>query len=217
MPILPLVIAPDPRLKTKSSPIEKIDDSIRRLAADMFDTMYHEKGIGLAAVQVGVLKRLLIADVTWRDPPPSFPSASGGDERGGQQYVLINPEILESSEEPHVYKEGCLSFPDQFADVERPAGVRVRYLDVNGKQHEETFEGLIATCVQHEIDHLDGIVFVDHISLAKRDMILRKLKKKKKQGYFDHDHHVHGPNCNHDHEHEHSHVHDEHCGHDHVI
>src|SRR5579872_2000286 len=109
MAILPLVIAPDPRLKTKSSPIEVIDDSIRALVADMFDTMYHEKGIGLAAVQVGVLKRLLIADVIWRD--------DGGP---GKQYVLINPEILESSEEPHVYKEGCLSFPDQFADVERP-------------------------------------------------------------------------------------------------
>jgi peptide deformylase len=190
MSLLPLVIAPDPRLKTKSSPVEKIDDAVRALAADMFETMYHEKGIGLAAVQVGVLKRLLIADVTWRD--------DGGP---GKQYALVNPEILESSEDPHVYKEGCLSFPDQFADVERPKTVRVRYLDLNGRQQEETFEGLLATCVQHEIDHLDGIVFVDHISLAKRDMILRKLIKMKKRGDFDHDH----SQCGHDHHHEHEH------------
>jgi len=204
MAILPLVIAPDPRLKTRSEPIEKIDDDIRALAADMFDTMYHEKGIGLAAVQVGVLKRLLIADVTWRD--------EGGP---GKQYALINPEILESSEEPHVYKEGCLSFPEQFADVERPTSVRVRYLDLDGKPREENFDGLLATCVQHEIDHLNGIVFVDHISLAKRDMIIRKLVKKKKRGDFDT--HVHGPNCNHGHDHDHLHVHGEDCGHEHVI
>ena len=188
MSLLPIVIAPDPRLKTKSLPIEPIDDSIRGLAADMFDTMYHEKGIGLAAVQVGVLKRLLVADVTWRD-----------DDGPGKQYALINPEILETSEEPHHYKEGCLSFPDQFADVERPASVRVRYLGLDGKQYEEIFEGLLAICVQHEIDHLNGIVFVDHISPVKRDMILRKLIKKKKQGYFDHDH----SQCGHDHDHEH--------------
>jgi peptide deformylase len=205
MTILPLVIAPDERLKTKSSPIEKVTDDVRQLAGDLFDTMYHEKGIGLAAVQVGVLKRMLVADVSWRD-----------DGEIGKQYVLINPEILESSKEPHVYKEGCLSFPDQFADVERPASVRVRYLDLDGKEQEETFEGLLATCVQHEIDHLDGIVFVDHISLAKRDMIIRKLKKLKKQGYFDGGH-VHGPHCHHDHDHDHDHVHDENCGHDHVI
>jgi len=202
MAILPLVIAPDPRLKTKSSHVEMVDDSLRQLVRDMFDTMYQEKGIGLAAVQVGILKRLLIADVTWRD--------EGGP---GKQYALVNPEILESSEDPHIYKEGCLSFPEQFADVERPASVRVRYLDLDGKQQEETFEGLLATCVQHEIDHLNGIVFVDHISLAKRDMILRKLKKMKKQGYFDHDH----SQCGHDHSHDHEHVHGEHCGHDHVI
>jgi peptide deformylase len=211
MAILPLIIAPDPKLKTKSAPIEKIDDSIRQLASDMFDTMYHEKGIGLAAVQVGELKRMLVTDVSWRDE---------GAGVIGEQYVLINPEIIESSEEPHPYKEGCLSFPEQFADVVRPATVRVRYTKLDGKQVEETFEGLLATCVQHEIDHLNGIVFVDHISFAKRDMIIRKLKKMKKQGYFDpHHHHVHGPNCNHghDHDHGHDHVHDENCDHDHVI
>jgi len=206
--ILPLIIAPDPRLKTKSSPIAQVDAEIRKLAADMFDTMYHEKGIGLAAVQVGVLKRLLVADVTWRE--------DGGP---GAQYALINPEILESSEDPHVYKEGCLSFPDQFADVERPATVRVRYTDLNGDTQEEDFEGLLATCIQHEIDHINGITFVDHISLAKRDLIIRKLKKLKKAGAFDP--HVHGPNCNHghhhDHGHEHEHVHGPDCDHDHTL
>lgn len=205
MAILPLVIAPDERLKTKSSPIEKVDGEIKQLAADLFDTMYAERGIGLAAVQVGVLKRMLVADVTWRD-----------NEGPGEQYVLINPEIIEEAAEPHTYKEGCLSFPDQFAEVTRPRGVTVRYLNLDGKTQEQTFEGLLATCIQHEIDHLNGIVFVDHISSLKRDMILRKLKKLKKAGAFDHDH-VHGPNCNHDHGHEHEHVHGPDCNHDHVL
>lgn len=187
MAILPLVIAPDPRLKTKSNPVEKIDAEIKKLASDMFDTMYHERGIGLAAVQVGVLKRLLVADVSWRE-----------EEGPGEQYVLINPEIVSSAEEERVYKEGCLSFPDQFAEVMRPDSVRVRYLDLDGNMQEQTFEGLLATCIQHEIDHLNGIVFVDHISSVKKDMIIRKLQKMKKLGHFDHDH-VHGPHCNHDH------------------
>lgn len=191
MPILPLIIAPDPRLKTKSAPVETIDDEIRALATNLLDTMYYERGIGLAAVQVGVLKRLLVADVSWRE-----------EEGPGEQHVLINPEIVSEDSAPHVYKEGCLSFPDQFADVTRPTSVRVRYLDLDGKQQEREFDGLLATCIQHEIDHLNGIVFVDHISNVKRDMILRKLTKLKKQGAFDHDHHghVHGPNCNHDHD-----------------
>lgn len=197
MAILPLVIAPDERLKTKSSPIEKVDDSVRKLAADMLETMYHERGIGLAAVQVGVLKRMLVADITWRD-----------SEGPGEQWVLINPEIVSDESELSAYKEGCLSFPDQFAEVTRPKGVRVRYLDLDGKRQEKSFEGLLATCIQHEIDHLNGIVFVDHISSLKRDMILRKLKKMKKQGVFDH---VHGPHCNHDH------AHDEYCDHDHRL
>jgi peptide deformylase len=189
MTVLPLVIAPDPRLKTKSAPVEKVDDDVRALIADMFDTMYVERGIGLAAVQVGVMKRILVADVTWRE-----------DEGPGEQYALINPEIVSDDQELSIYKEGCLSFPDQFAEVERPKAVRVRYLDQDGKQQERDFEGLLATCIQHEIDHLNGITFVDHISTMKRDMILRKLTKLKKQGYFDHEHeHVHGPHCNHDH------------------
>jgi peptide deformylase len=202
MAVLPIVIAPDPRLKTKSSPIEKINDEVKKLAADMLETMYFERGIGLAAVQVGVLKRMLVTDVSWRE-----------DVGPGEQHVLINPEILENTPEETAYKEGCLSFPDQFAEVTRPSGVRVRYTNLKSETKEETFEGLLATCIQHEIDHLNGIVFVDHISLAKRDMIIRKLTKQKKQGVFDH---VHGPNCNHGHHH-HEHVHDENCDHDHRL
>lgn len=189
MSILPLVIAPDPRLKTKSSPIEKIDDEIKQLAHDMFETMYYERGIGLAAVQVGVLKRMLVADVEWRE--------EGGP---GEQHVLINPEIIPHEAPPHVYKEGCLSFPDQFVDVTRPESVRVRYQDLSGAVVEKDFDGLLATCVQHEIDHLNGVVLTDYASPVKRDMILRKLTKLKKAGAFDDHHHhdhVHGPNCNH--------------------
>lgn len=190
MSILPLVIAPDERLKTVSKPIDAVTDEIRTLAADMFETMYYEKGIGLAAVQVGVLKRMLVADVTWRDE----------DGEPGEQYVLINPEILPTESEPNVYKEGCLSFPDQFVDVTRPKGVRVRYQDLTGEWVEKDFDGLLATCIQHEIDHLNGKVLTDYASPVKRDMILRKLNKLKKAGAFDDHHHhghVHGPNCNH--------------------
>lgn len=192
MAILPIIIAPDPRLKTKSSPVEAVDGDIKQLVADMFDTMYYERGIGLAAVQVGVLKRVLVADVEWRE---------GGDHEAtpGAQHVLINPEIVTDTGDAHVYKEGCLSFPDQFSEVTRPSGVRVKFLDFDGKPQQKTFDGLLATCIQHEIDHLNGVVFVDHISSVKRDMILRKLTKLKKAGAFDHDHHhhVHGEHCNH--------------------
>jgi len=186
MALLPLVIAPDPRLKTKSEPVAAVTEEIRMLAFDMLETMYHERGVGLAAVQVGVLMRLIVADVDWRE------------EEQGKQWVFINPEILELSDKPHTYKEGCLSFPDQFADVERPERVRVRFTDLDGQVREKTFTGLLATCVQHEIDHINGITFVDHISRIKKDMILRKLQKLKKAGAFDHDHdHVHGEHCNH--------------------
>jgi len=187
MAILPIIVAPDERLKTQSQPVAAIDAELKTLIADMFDTMYHERGIGLAAVQVGVLKRLLVADVTWRDE----------DGTPGEQYVLINPEIVEDSKDEHTYREGCLSFPEQFAEVVRPSGVTVRYMDANGAQKQDSFTGLMATCIQHEIDHLNGIVFVDHVSSLKRDMILRKLKKMKKMGYFEPHDHVHDEHCNH--------------------
>ena len=191
MTIRSLIIAPDPRLKTKSFLVETVDNSIRELVADMFDTMYYERGIGLAAVQIGVHKQVLIADVNWREDADNNASA-------GEQHVLINPEIVYNSGDAHPYKEGCLSFPDQFADVVRPSTVRVKFTDLDGKKCEEDFDGLLATCIQHEIDHLNGITFVDHISSVKRDMINRKLTKLKKAGVFDHDHeHVHGEHCNH--------------------
>lgn len=186
--LLELVYFPDPRLKTKSDPIAEVNDEVRQLAAHMFETMYHEQGIGLAAVQVGVMKRLLVADVEWK-----------GKDEPGKQYALINPEIVSEGAEANVYKEGCLSFPDQFADVERPKSVRVRYTDLQGAQQEEEFDGLLATCIQHEIDHLDGIVFPDHVSMLKRDMIFRKAKKIKRdiEAHAHDHHHVHGEHCNH--------------------
>jgi len=183
---LPIVYFPDPILKTNSTPIEVVNDEVRQLAAAMFETMYHEEGIGLAAVQVGVLKRLLVADVEWR-----------GKDEPGKQYALINPEIISEDEDVNVYKEGCLSFPDQFAEVERPKTVRVRYTDLQGNSQEEEFSGLLATCIQHEIDHLDGIVFPDHVSSLKRDMIYRKAKKIKRDIEAHAHHHVHGEHCNH--------------------
>jgi peptide deformylase len=202
MTIRPLIIAPDPRLKTKSFAVETIDDSIKELVQDMFETMYYERGIGLAAVQVGVHKRVLVADVEWNGSRYGEGETAGEEIMAGKQYVLINPEIIEDSGDKHTYKEGCLSFPDQFADVVRPSTVRVKYTDLEGKEREESFDGLLATCIQHEIDHINGITFVDHISSLKRDMITRKLIKLKKAGAFDHDH-----------EHDHVHVHGEHCNH----
>lgn len=187
MAILPLVIAPDPRLKQKSKPVEGIDDNVRKLLDDMLDTMYAMRGVGLAAVQVGVHQRVLVADVDWRDD-------DDGETRNPVK--MINPEIIWDSEEPNVYLEGCLSFPDQYADVERPKEVKVRYTDEHGHVKEIHATGLLATCVQHEIDHLNGIVFVDHISTVKKDIILRKLKKAKKLAHDHHDH-VHGEHCNH--------------------
>jgi peptide deformylase len=185
MTVLQIIIAPDPRLKTKSQPVAAVDDAIRSFVADLFDTMYAQKGIGLAAVQVGVLKRILVADVTWREE----------DGKPGVQHVLINPEIVSASDVDKVYKEGCLSFPEQYSDVTRPDSLRVRYLDLDGKTQENEFDGLLGICIQHEIDHLNGVTFVDHISSVKRDMILRKLTKQKKAGYFDP--HVHDEHCNH--------------------
>lgn len=199
MTIRPIIIAPDPRLKTKSFLVEDVDASIHELVRDMFETMYYERGIGLAAVQIGVHKQVFVADVEWNG---SRYADENSDEEItiGKQHVLINPQIVKDSGDEHSYKEGCLSFPDQFAEVVRPSSVRVKFTDLEGKQHEKEFDGLLATCIQHEIDHLNGITFVDHISHVKRDIITRKLTKLKKAGAFDYDdhhHHVHGEHCNH--------------------
>lgn len=196
MAVHPIIIAPDARLKTKSFLVEKVDQEIRDLVHDMFDTMYHAQGIGLAAVQIGVHKRVLVADVEYGS---SRYEDSGKEEvTVGRQHVLINPEIVNDSGDNHVYKEGCLSFPEQYAEVTRPSSIRVRYMDLEGMQQEETFDGLLATCIQHEIDHLNGVTFVDHISSVKRDMITRRLTKLKKAGAFEpHHHHEHDGNCCH--------------------
>lgn len=193
MAILPLVIAPDPFLNQPSEKVEVVDDEIRALLDDMLETMYASQGIGLAAVQVGVHKRLVVVDVEY--PSPRYE----GEEAGpGKPMKLINPEIVESSDALHDYDEGCLSFPGQYSSVTRPEVVTVKYLDENGKEQVLEADGLLATCIQHEIDHTNGIVFVDHISKLKRNMILKKLTKAKKSGAFDHD--CGDPHCGHDHD-----------------
>ncbi|MBU6253329.1 MAG: peptide deformylase [Alphaproteobacteria bacterium] len=172
MAILPIIETPDPRLKTISSPVETIDDDLRAFIKDMFDTMYDAPGIGLAAIQVGVPKRVLVIDLQDKD------EETGKVIRDPR--VFINPEILEESEELSVYNEGCLSVPEQYADVERPAVIKARWLDEQGQSHEDVLDGLLAICLQHEMDHLEGILFIDHLSKLKRDMVLKKLAKARK-------------------------------------
>ena len=177
MAVLPLVIAPDPRLKIKSEPVKQVTDETRKLMDDMLETMYESNGIGLAAVQVGVHQRILVMDVAHGSP--RYEGSEGG---ANEPLFLINPEIIEESEEENTYEEGCLSFPGQYAEVTRPKKVKIKYLDYHGKEQVLEADKLLATCVQHEMDHLDGIVFVDHVSKLKRDMIIRKLKKAKRTG-----------------------------------
>jgi peptide deformylase len=172
MAVLQIVEVPDPRLRAVSAPVESVDDGVRQLVGDMTDTMYAAKGIGLAAIQVGVGRRVVVVDLQDQE------DAEGKPIRAPQAY--INPEILSVSEEVSSYSEGCLSIPEQYADVERPARCRVRWLDTEGVSHEEEFDGLLSTCMQHEIDHCDGILFIDHVSRLKREMLLRKLAKQRK-------------------------------------
>ncbi|ORE98767.1 peptide deformylase [Aurantimonas sp. 22II-16-19i] len=164
MTIKPLIILPDPLLREVSRPIETVDDTVRRFADDMLETMYDAPGIGLAAIQVGEPIRMLVLDISKED-----------EEKAPR--VFLNPEIVASADERSVYEEGCLSIPDYYAEVERPAGVTVRYLGLDGKMHEEAAEGLYATCLQHEIDHLNGVLFIDYISKLKRDMVIKKFTK----------------------------------------
>lgn len=175
MAILPIYETPDPVLRQVSSPVEEVDDELRKLIDDMFDTMYAAPGIGLAAVQVGVPKRLLVIDLQEPEEEDGEPVR---DPR-----VFVNPEILETSETKKPYQEGCLSVPEQYAEVLRPDRVRARWLDRDGNGHEEWIDGLLAICLQHEIDHLNGILFIDHLSRLKRDMIMKKLiKARRDQG-----------------------------------
>lgn len=168
MSLKPILIHPDPRLKKLAEPIARITPEIETLASDMLATMYEAPGIGLAGPQVGVSSRIFVMDAI-RDPQA---------ER--QPMVLINPEVISTSEEENTYEEGCLSIPEQFAEVTRPAEVRLRWLGLDGKTHEQDFDGLWATCAQHELDHLNGVLFIDHISAIKRHMITRKMIKFKR-------------------------------------
>jgi len=179
MAIRPIIEAPDARLRVISKPVATIDDNIRTLVADMFDTMYDAPGIGLAAIQIGEPLRLLVIDLQDRE------EVIGEDGEVTERTVnvprvFINPEIHDTANETKIYNEGCLSVPDQYADVERPASCRARWLDLDGIQHDEQIEGMLATCLQHEMDHLEGILFIDHLSRLKREMVLRKLAKLKK-------------------------------------
>lgn len=170
MTIKPLIILPDPLLRQASKPIEQIDTEIQRLADDMLETMYDAPGIGLAAIQIAQPLRLITMDIAKRDK-------DGEEEVKPRPRVFINPEIVSASEELSVYEEGCLSIPEYYEEVERPARVRVRFLDLDGKVHEEDAEGLYATCIQHEIDHLNGVLFVDYLSKLKRDRVMKKFTK----------------------------------------
>lgn len=168
MTIRPLIILPDPKLRLVSEPIKAVTDEVRRLADDMLETMYDAPGVGLAAIQVGVPLRMVTMDVS-------------KSETERQPLVLLNPEILSSSEEKSSYEEGCLSIPEYYEELERPARVRFRFMNLQGETIEQDADGLMATCVQHEIDHLNGILFIDHLSKLKRDRVMTKFKKAAKR------------------------------------
>jgi len=172
MAFLPVVEIPDPVLRQIARPVAAANDAVRALVADMFDTMYAAKGIGLAAPQVGVLSRVVVIDL-------QEPETEDGDPVRRPR-AFVNPEIVSVSDELSTYSEGCLSIPDQYAEVTRPARAIVRWLDPDGSSRSEEMDGLMATCMQHEIDHLNGVLFVDHVSRLKRDMLLKKLAKQRR-------------------------------------
>ena len=173
MAIRPIFETPDPVLRQISKPVETFDDDLKTLVADMFETMYAAPGIGLAAVQVGVPIRLLVIDL-------QEPEEEGGEPVRDPK-VFINPEILWHSDHEVPYTEGCLSVPEQYAEVMRPDRIRAKWQDTDGKTYEEEIDGLLATCLQHEMDHLNGVLFIDHLSRLKRDMVLKKLAKWRKE------------------------------------
>lgn len=169
MAIRDILIIPEKKLRLKSEPIKAFDKPLRALVDDMFETMYEAPGIGLAAIQIGEPVRVITIDVAKKDDPK-------------EPQVFINPEIVWSSEDTSTYEEGCLSIPEYYEEVERPAKVRVKYFDADGKAHEVEADGLLATCLQHEIDHINGVLFIDHISKLKRDMVIKKFTKAAKKG-----------------------------------
>lgn len=176
MAILRIFETPDPVLREISKPVEVLDDELKTLIADMFETMYDAPGIGLAAVQVGVPKRLLVMDLQEPSDPEDPESPVVKVPR-----VFINPEVLATSGHEVPYVEGCLSVPDQYAEVMRPDHIRARWMDEHGETHEKELDGLLAVCLQHEMDHLEGVLFIDHLSKLKRDMVLKKLAKQRKE------------------------------------
>ena len=163
MALTPIIFIPDPVLRRVAAPVREVTDGVRQLLDDMAETMYDAPGIGLAAPQVNVSERLIVMDC--------------GPDEAPELHKMINPEIVARSDETAILEEGCLSIPDYYAEVERPAEVTVRYLGLDGKMHEETADGILATCVQHELDHLNGVLFIDHISKLKRDMVVKKFTK----------------------------------------
>ena len=165
---LPIVLYPDPILRSKAAPVERIDEDLRRLLADMLETMYDAPGVGLAAPQIGVSRRIFVMDSAKGEEPPA-------------PRFIINPEILDQREEMRVYEEGCLSLPKIFAEIERPAGILLRYVEPSGEVREEWLEGHAATVAQHELDHLNGVLFVDHLSRLKRDFLIRKFRKLRRE------------------------------------
>ena len=163
-----ILIEPDPILRKKCESLEQVDDDVRKLMKEMLETMYEAPGIGLAAVQVGILKRLIVIDIS-------------KDKEKRDPLFLVNPKIVHQSKETSIYEEGCLSLPGQFAEIERPAKCVLKYVNYNGNEEELKAEGLLATCIQHEVDHLNGILFIDYLSKLKKDMIIKKLVKHKKE------------------------------------
>ena len=163
-----IIVEPDPILRKKSEPLELVNDDTKKLLDDMLKTMYAAPGIGLAAVQIGILKRIIVIDISKK-------------EEEKKPIFLINPEIIFQSKKTSLFEEGCLSIPGHFAEIERPANCKVKYINYEGKQAELNAEGLLSTCIQHEIDHLKGVLFIDYLSKLKKDMIIKKLKKQKKE------------------------------------
>ena len=163
-----ILLEPDPILRKKCQPIENVDDELRKLMKDMLETMYKAPGIGLAAIQVGILKRVVVVDIS-------------KDDQEKHPLFFVNPEITYRSKETSVYEEGCLSLPGQFAEIERPAECHLKYIDYNGKEKNLKADGLLATCIQHEVDHLNGVLFIDYLSKLKKDMIIKKLVKQKRE------------------------------------
>jgi len=163
-----IIIEPDPILRKKCKPVEKVDDELKKLMKEMLNTMYQAPGIGLAAIQVGILKRVVVIDIS-------------KDEHKKEPLFLVNPEITYRSKETSTYEEGCLSLPGQFAEIERPADCHLKYVDFEGKKKDIKASGLLSTCIQHEVDHLNGVLFIDYLSKLKKDMMVKKLIKHKKE------------------------------------